>query len=397
MSLVAPLLGLLMVAQAQGGIAYEFRADETLTLAGGTEVAIFRSVAGDAVSIRLSFLLQEDRSEAGAGQFIQVQAEERMRSLARRIGARAEVHRTPQGLVYQISGAVADLDFLAWILREGIQPPSGEDFEAARRLIQVENDRRSETPQGVLVTRMRAALAPSTPSVYGTVGSLSRIDPTRVLAVWQRSHRRDNARLVLAGRVRMELALAVANDLRIPEGPSSPAPPPGEETGSPQPDPELIRHWVAEGYPLQRGDEAPALVAGRWLADYARTSGADFEAGVEIWDVGGGRALVVTAAAYPRGRQSMLSRLDTLFEDAAQMITEDEVEQLSGELRTEIIMAGRTPWGLAELVGQAWDAGNGPEGVASLVSELETIEHGSVVALLDTLGQSTPIREELRP
>ena len=73
-------------------------------------MAIFRSVASEVVSLRLSVLLREERGEAGAGQFIQIQAEDRMRSLAERIGARAEVHRTLQALVYQVSGPVADLD-----------------------------------------------------------------------------------------------------------------------------------------------------------------------------------------------------------------------------------------------------------------------------------------------
>ena len=397
MSLAASLLTLLMLAQSPSAGVPEFRADETLAIPGWPEVAIFRSVAGEVVSLRLSVLLREERGEAGAGQFIQIQAEDRMRSLAERIGARAEVHRTLQALVYQVSGPVADVDFLGWILRDGIRPPSTLDFESARRRARLQNDRRLETPRGVLAARIRAAMVPETPSVYGTTGSLSRIDPARLAAIWERSHRKENARLVVVGRVSTELVLALLNDLGIPDGQLRDPLPPVERTGSPEPSPEVIRHWVVEGYRLPSGDEAAALVVGRWLAEYSRTSGEDFEVGVEIWDVGDNRALVVTAAAYPRSRQAMENRLASLFQNTASLITEDDVTRLSQELRTEIIMAGRTPWGLAELVGQAWDAGNGPEGVESLVSELDRLSRAQVTELVEALARGTAVREELRP
>ena len=397
MSLAASLLTLLTLAQSPSPGVPEFRADETLAIPGGPEVAIFRSVAGEVVSLRLSVLLREERGEAGAGQFIQIQAEDRMRSLAERIGARAEVHRTLQALVYQVSGPVADLDFLGWILREGIRPRSTPNFESARRRVQLQSDRRLETPRGVLAARIRAAMVPETPSVYGTTGSVSRIDPARLAAIWERSHRKEKARLVVVGRVSTELVLTLLSDLGIPDGQLEDALPLVERTGSPEPSPEVIRHWVVEGYRLPSGDEAAALVAGRWLAEFSRMSDEDFEVGVEIWDVGGSRALVVTGATYPRSRQAMENRLASLLQDTARLITEDDVTRLSHQLRTEIIMAARTPWGLAELVGQAWDAGKGPEGVESLLSELDRLSRAQVTELVEALARGTPVREELRP
>ena len=397
MSFAAPLMALLLLAQSAPAEPARFSADELLSIPGGPEVAIFRSVAKEVVSLRLSIPLREERAEAGAGQFLQIQAEERMLTLAERIGARAEVHRTPQALVYQVSGPVADLDFLGWILRDGIGPPANGEFESARRRVQVETDRRMETPQGVLAARLRRALAPQTPSVFGTTGSLSRIDPIRLNGIWARSHRRENARLVVAGQVPTELVLLLVNDLRIPNAAPSDPLPLADETGYPEPSPEVIRHWIVAGYPLLSGDEAAALVVGRWLAESSPLNDGDFEIGVEIWDVGGSRGLVVTGAAYPRGQTALESRLETMFEDAVTLITEEDVARLSDQLRTEIIMAGRTPWGLAELVGQAWDAGNGPEGVELLTSELDEISLVEVSGLVGALARATPIGEELRP
>ncbi len=397
MLFAAPLLTLLILAQGSSSATSAFRADEMLAPPGGPEVAIFRSGSASVISLRLSIPLREEGAEAGAGQIIQIQAEARMRSLADRIGARAEVHRTPHGLVYQISGPVGDLDFLAWIMREGLQPPSTSEFEGTRRRIRVANERRLETPQGVLASRVRAALAPGTPSVYGTPGSLDRIDPVRLTAIWDRSHRREHAKLVVTGGAPTELILALVADLTIPDGSDRESLAPGEDTGSPATNPEVIRHWVVEAYPVLGGDEASAILAARWLAENARRNGEDFEVGVEVWDVGGGRALIVTGAAFPRSRQTMEARLATLFDDAMAQITEDDVDRLSGQLRTEIIMAGRTPWGLAELVGQAWDAGSGVEGVDSLLSQLDELNRPGVIGLVEALSRGTPVREELRP
>jgi predicted Zn-dependent peptidase len=319
-----------------------------------------------------------------------------MQPVAERIGARAEVHRTPQGLVYQVSGTIADLDFLGWILRTGVQAPDATRMEETRRAIQVENDRRMETPQGVLAARLRADLAPDLPSVFGTNGTIGRIDVVQLRAIWERSHRLDRARLVVAGRVTPELALALASDLGLPEG-DAPDYPPGSDPGSPRPDPEVNRHWIAEGYRLQVTEEVAGLVAGQWLAEDVRAAGHDFEVGVEIWDLGGTRALVLTSAAFPRSADAQRAWLDRVFEDAAARITGADVSRVAGTVRTQIAMAARTPWGLAELVGQAWDAGNGPEGIETLLTNLETLTVAQVSELFLTLAASTPLREELSP
>jgi predicted Zn-dependent peptidase len=370
--------------------------DHLLTPPGGPAIAVFRGVRPEVVSLRLSFPLDEVGGEAGAGQFLQRQAMARMLPVADRIGARAEVHRTPQGLVYQVSGTIADLDFLGWILRTGVQAPDAARMEETRRVIQVENDRRMETPQGVLAALLRTDLAPETPSVFGTSGTVGRIDVMQLRAIWERSHRLDRARLVVAGRVTPELALALASELGLPSG-VAPDYPPGSDPGTPRPEPQVNRHWIAEGYRLQAGEEVAALVAGQWLAEDVRAAEHDFEVGVEIWDLGGARALVLTSAAFPRSAGAQRTWLDGAFTDAAARITEADVSRVADAVRNQITMAARTPWGLAELVGQAWDAGNGPEGVETLLASLDSLGAAEVSRLFSTLAAATPVREELSP
>ena len=396
-SLAALLLAFMAAPAIQAPAAASFQPDELLRPPGGPEIAVFHSVPPEVVSFRLSVPLLESRDEAGAGQLIQLQAQERITVLAARIGARAEVHRTPQALVYEVSGASADLDFLAWILREGLRRPSSEEFEGARRQLQVELDRRMETPQGVLFLRVREALAPGAISVAGAPGSLDRMDISRVQAVWARSHRRQDLRLVVAARLPSELILSAVSGLGL--GPETVVPqlPPLQDTGAPRPTPEVIRHWTVHAFAMGSGPEAASLVGARWMAEVLREAGGDFEAGVEIWDMGEARALVLSGAAYPRSRQSMDSRIRSLPADAAARLTDSDVRRMADGLRTDIILEGRTPWGLTELVGQAWDSGHGPDGVELLLSNLASLSHQQVLGFLQFLANAIPLREELHP
>lgn len=396
MFLAVPLVALLALVQSPVSTG-PFHPDEVLEPPGGPEVAIFRSVGPDAVTLRLSVPLDETPGESGAGLFIRAEAVARMEPLAARIGARAEVHRTPQALVYQVSGAMADLDFLGWILRSALEPPSGERFNETRREIEVEYDRRMETPQGTLATRLREKLAPGLTSVFGTLGAMNRLDPARLRATWERSHTRDQARLVIAGRVSPGVALTLAEDLRLPDTSGASAPPASEPTGSPRAEPELNRHWLALGYRLRPEEETAAIVTARWVAERAQVSAEDLELGVEIWDLGGSRALIVTGAAFPRSAGLMRDRVEQAFSSAASAVTAVDVSRISDALVTEVTMGARTPWGLAELAGQAWDAGHGPDGLEAFVAELRALELADVTGLLGTLAAAAPVREELRP
>ena len=392
--LISPHLSLLLAAAQAAGPA---PAVEVLPIPGGPELAVVRTAAPEVASIRVAIPLTEEETGAGAGFLLAAEADARMRELAEWIGASAEARRTPHAVVYHVAGAVSELDHLASILREGMGPPEAAVPEASLRRLRAEHERRLETPRGVLAARLREALAPSAPSVFGTAASLDRMSASRLLAVWDHTHLRGPARVVVAGSVPPELALLLVNDLGLRDEPSGPAPAGGNGTGSPPPVPEVIRHWVALGYRIPSGEEAGALVAARFLGEEAAAGGGDFEVGIEIWETGGGTALVVTGAAYARSREAMEARLGSIFAEAARSITEEDVRRLSDALRTEVLLAGRTAWGLAELVGQAWDAGRGTAGAEELVETLEGLAAGDVIGLLGALESAAPVREELRP
>jgi len=340
--------------------------------------------------------MQESPSEAGAGQLLRIQAEDRMSTLANRIGAHVEVHRTQHALVYELSGSLADLDFLGWILREGLKAPSPTTFEESRRRLRSDLERQMETPQGVLHARVREALSPGAGSVLGSLGALDRLNPSTLHSFWVRTHRAESVRIVVAGRVPGALVLASLGSLGLSTEPIPP-PVPQASLGASRATPEVVRSWVVQARLLPQGSEAAALVGARWIGDLLRTDDGDFESAVEIWDLPSGRALVLTGVAYPRSRQEMDRRISAILGDAADRLTPAITQRVADEVRTEILLSARTPWGLADLVGQAWDTGHGPDGVEIFLESLRTLDVTGVQALLRTLAATSAIRSELRP
>ena len=374
-----------------------FRPDTLIRVPGGPTLAHFEAGSSETIVIRVSIPLAESPDEAGVGHFIRAQAEARMRNVANRIGARVEAHRTSTSLVYQAAGSSQDLDFLIWALREGMGAPETGRHEAARRDVRAALDRRLETPEGTLALRLRQALEPGGARIQGTTGTLDRLQAGHVMAAWARSHRPEEARVVTVGPVDPVVILASLTDLGLdPDGPLPQLAPP-QGTGESQGAPEVIRRWVAYAYPLDGNRTAAVLVAARHLSGLVRERPGDYEASVELWDLSQGRALVLSGAAYPRGVQAMTSRLAGLLGEGVAELDEARVSTLTGELLTDLRLTSRTPWGMAELVGQAWDATGSPGEVDLLIEDLARVRAEDVRGVLETLQGTSPVQEELRP
>jgi predicted Zn-dependent peptidase len=93
----------------------------------------------------------------------------------------------------------------------------------------------------------------------------------------------------------------------------------------------------------------------------------------------------------------MERRIAAILSEAADRLTPAITRRIADELRTEILLSARTPWGLAALVGQAWDTGHGPDEVETFLETLRTLDVTGVQSLFRTLAATSPIRSELRP
>jgi predicted Zn-dependent peptidase len=374
-----------------------FIPDTVFAPEGGPTVAFFTTGSTEVVSIRVSVPFREGPEEAGVAQLLRVQARDRMRSLADRIGASADAHRTAHALVYHVSGSVQDLDFLTWILQEGMSAPQSSRMEEARREILTDLSRQLETPEGTLSLRLRDRLSPGTAPIEGKVGVVERLDHGHLSAAWTRSHLRSELKIVVAGRLDPTVALAAVSELGIPDDGPRPSLPPPTASSEPLPEPEVIRHWVARGYPVEATALAAGYVTARHLAGTLRMVPGDYEVFVELWDLGPTRAIAVSGAAYDRGRQAMQQRLDRLLSEAADSLNPERVEAIVLALQTELQMTGQTPSSLAGLVGQSWDAGADVRGLRTLWDELGRIEVVDVRRLLERMSEATPAQEVLRP
>jgi predicted Zn-dependent peptidase len=374
-----------------------FRPEAELHLPGYPRLALYRTGSDDVLTLRLAVPLEEGPEEAGAGQLLRQLAQNRMDVLASRVGAQVRVTRHGTSLVYEVTGATADLDFLAWILREGLQAPDAGRFEEVRRAALADVARRLETPQGVLALQVREALAPGSPPPQGTLVALERMDAARLSSVWARSHRLDAAHLVVVANLPVEAIMASLTDLGLPEAGPDPVLPPSPPSGEARGRPEVIRLWLAEAWPIAEGRDPRAMVAVRLLTETIQARPGDYELGVELWEVGRRWALVLSGAAYPRDQQAMRARLQGLLQETLAGITDEGVRLHSAEVRREFLDAARTPWGLAELVGQAIDVGESTDEVERFVEALARMEAADLRRFLEALAAETPVRQEVRP
>jgi len=376
-----------------------FEPDIRTEASGGAALHLYRSGGGGVVALRVSFPLGESRQEAGAGMLLRALAEDRMQSIARRIGARARVARTPDALVYEVSGPDSELDFLVWILNEGIRPPDQTRFAEVRRDQLADLLRRRETPQGVLAARIRdRAGGEGQVALGGTVGSLERMDSGVLSMIWSRTHRSAQAQIVAVGDVPLEVLLASLSDLMLPESGPDVVVPPVSFPPDPAPRPEVNRHWVAEAWVLDELQDPLALVAVAALGERVRTSAqGSYEIGVELWDVAGRWTLVVSGAAYPRNQAAMRARVRGLLTETANALDEESVRTLAGRIRGDLILQASTPWGFADAVGVALDARRDPNELEALLDGLGRIGATELRAYLGTLAARTPLRDEIRP
>lgn len=393
----ALMLGFSAPASGHSGLQDPFEAALVLRTPGAPEVHLFPRPGSGAVTLRLSFPAREPEWEAGSLQLVRALAAERMTGMAARMGVEARVQRTPEALVYSVSGPASELDFLARVLNEGLRAPEPDRFAEVRRRQLAEVLRRQETPQGTLALRIRQAAGGSGTPLLGSSVALERMHAGVVTGAWERTHRPDQARIIVVGDLEVEVMLATLADLALPTPREQVDAAEGGVMAQPRMTPEVIRHWVARAWTLDQPRDARGLVAVALLGEAARTRSGDWEVGAELWEVSGRWTLVISGAAYPRNQQAMRRQLDGLLDEAAGRVTPSAVEGHAARIRGDLLRQASTPWGLAELVGEAMDAGMEPRMVRILLDDLTRLSADQVTALFSDLRSRTPIRDEVRP
>ena len=262
--LTALALTVLQTASAQAAHppqatdADALRPDTVLVVAGGPRVVLVNSLAGGIAALRLSVPLVEGPAEAGAGMALLDLALERMQGLAGPVGALVSASRTPWGLAYAVEGAAADLEYLAYLLREAVAEPKNDALALGRVRLRLSEAvaREVETPSGHLIAELRRTAAPEFPPIQGTAATVATLDVARIREVWWRSHRPEAMTLVVAAAVVPEVVLASVKDMGAVGSPGGPPldAPASTDSSSPPPRPLC---WPSSHHPDRRSRPPP--------------------------------------------------------------------------------------------------------------------------------------------
>jgi len=372
--------------------------DEVLELPAGPRIVRFDAPGSAVAALRVSLPLAESQAESGGGRVLLGIALGRVAPMARALGVRVEGSRTFHGLSYSVTGPSAFQEQLAWILREALRAPSEEEARAGLARLATELERELETPSGVLEARLRAGVAPALSPQGGTAASLATLSPSQLHALWARTHRREEMTVVIASPLPMEVVLAGIMDAGIPEGavegPFSPAPASSSTARSRT---EVLRSWYGEAYPLDEADDPRAAVAARLMAEELRSLPGRTEAGVQLWELGGRSAIVVTGAAYPAEAATLRRRIQGVRGETAGRVSPEAVRRVVAELRRETLLAARTPAGLIGVVGYHLEATGDPAGARLFLDRLAGVNAASVSSLLSDLLARSPVTADVRP
>lgn len=373
--------------------------DTVLTPPGGPRIVMFGAEGDGVAALRLSVPLREGPVEEGAGEVLAALALTRMQGLARRVGAGVSATRTPWGMAYEVEGAAADFEYLAYLLRVAVAAPdtARAALDAARAHLEEVQDRARETPDGRLAAELRAGVAPDAPPPEGSPATLAGLDGARLTAVWRRSHQASGMTLVVSSPLVPEAVLAATRGMGAPAADAAPPPDtPARAVRSPV-RVQTLRDWYGEAYEAGDSRNPVAGVAARLVADALRSRATGYQTDVELWDLPTRSVLVLTGAAYPRRTAAMRRIVSGTLEAVSSGLDADAVHAAALATRFEILSRARTARGLVEVVGRALEPDGDPDAAARHVEALSGVDLNAVAALLRRMRARGPVRVQVRP
>lgn len=374
--------------------------DTVIAPPGGPRIVVLGAPAPGVAALRVSVPLVESAPEAGVGLVLRALALARMRGLARPVGARVDVTRTPWGLAYTVEGATADFDYLAYLVRRAVaEPPLGTpSFDGALQSVKEQEGRDRETPAGRIAVELRRAVAPGNLPLDGTRQSLASLDTARVRDVWARTHQASKMTVVVSASLAPEAILAAIHGLGTTAGSTRTVPIPAPPPASPKPArPQTLRTWYGTAFDGGSRTDARAPVAALLVSDQLRRKVHGFDARVELWDLRDRWVLAVMGAAYQPGLADMRSAVSNAVRSTADALDPAGVRAAVGQVYRNILFQARTPRGLVSVVGQWLDATGDPTAARTFLDALHSLRTGDMASYFAHLLASTPAHAEVRP
>ncbi len=374
--------------------------DTVIAPPGGPRIVVLGAPAPGVAAIRVSVPLVESAPEAGVGLVLRDLALVRMRGLARPVGARVGVTRTPWGLAYTVEGSAADFDYLAYLLRRAVaEPDLGKgSFDGALQEVKQREGPDRETPAGLIAVELRRAVEPGNLPLDGTLRSLTSLDTARVRDVWARTHQTSKMTVVVSASVAPEAILAAIHGLGASAGPADIVPIPTPPPASSRPArPQTLRTWYGVAFDGGARADVRAPVAALLVSDHLRRSVHGFDARVELWDLRDRWVLTAFGAAYQPELPDMRRTVSDAVRSTADALDPDSVRTAVGRVYRSILFQARTPRGLVSVVGRWLDATGDPGAAHTFLDRLHAVDSGDMASYFTRLLSSSPVHAEVRP
>ena len=362
---------------------------------GFPRILILDAPGSSLVTFRLSIPVDPSVDAATAAPILQSMARARITGTATTLGAQIEAGSSAYGISYTVTGALADLDQLTFILRQATQAPqASQGFAAARGALEARLARIGETGEGQVETQLRARATPGAPSVTDVRERLRRLSFYDLEAFWQASHVPQQMTLLVVGDVSTPSLLAALSGLGAdmamepPREPLAPSPPTRDR-------PDLLRRWIGFAWGSAPTLDPRAVVAASLAARHLRDERDSYEAYVRLWEGRSSDVLAVVGSAYGRDATALRRRLAALPGDVAGAIDDTVVREVITQLHWSLLAQARTPWGRANLVGRFLDTGDTPDAARRYLDALLALTAEDVRGFLATLSASTPTTVEV--
>lgn len=366
---------------------------------GGPVLAVHRQPAIPLVSIRLSLLVDDPPGLAGAGHLIQHLHYPALRDRAHDVGARVQMERTSDAIVYTVTGPTAEISYLTDLLRSTLEAPVATQGGrlAAERDLTEERLAEWETAGNHLRATLRSHLFPGDLSAAGTPASAARLSDERLSDLWEQLYRPGRLAIVAVGDVTLDEIRRAFADLPSPGAASSSGSPADTTTAQPLAFAEATRAWFGAGHLASGLPPAAVSVTARLLHGQLQRALTDSEVSAEHWWTHHGQAVVVVIAAPESRSNTVRARLAGALEQLRDEVSEAQVTAAARAIRHDMLFFSRTPDRMAEVVGRFVDRGGNADAAQQFYADVQSVERDDVLAVLEHLAEATMVEVELPP
>lgn len=365
----------------------------------GAAVTVHRQPALPLVALRLSVLADDPRGFAGAGHLMQHLHLPAMQEQAARVGARVQVARTSDALVYAVTGPASELGYLAGVLRSALSVPQPAQSQMLVALNELSDERAAERETAASYVRaaLRQGIFPQELPAAGTPASAARLESAPLDALWGEMYSPQRVSVVAVGDVdagevaRALRSLPAAGEARLTDTFADTVPTLAADT------PQASRAWAGWAVAAPDADAASLSVAARLVRSRLRRTMPNSAVEVEHWWTHRGHALAIVAATAGARAAAARRSVAGALEATATALEEAAVRDAAAGVRRDLLFYSRTPERMAEVLGAFADRGDGADAAQRFFAALDAVTVDSVRAALENARGGTPVTVSVAP